>query len=160
MDDHADRENTPDDDDINLDGFFAQADEVAKRSPEEQEAWLRQLAELAQGLPELDQTLQKLRDYLKVSRSDAQAQDALFRSEVRLTHSTEQLETELRPWLEGLFDGSRPLPQDPQARTNWMLYLTIMGHMLPSLRERFAQADGQAYLMQFLRENGPMDCPP
>jgi hypothetical protein len=147
-------DNLPDDD-INLDGFFEQADEVAKLSCEQQEAWLAQVAALFQGQPELEDVLRQLRGYLVVARQEADAQDALYRSEVNLARHSEQLETILGRHLQALVDGSQAPPGDPATRLWLVLEIAVMGYFLPSLRERINQREARDYLLRFLRENRP-----
>lgn len=159
MDDNSGKDNLSDED-AAVNGFFNRADEVAKLSPQEQEAWLARVADAARGIPDLEKTLEQLRDYLKAARQKHEAREAAYRSDVKLVHSSEVYETLLRARLEALLSGSHSLPEDPQARTAAMLQLTIMGHIFPDLKERFAQEDAQQYLARFMRENPLPDMPP
>lgn len=139
------------DEDIDLEGFFAKADEVARQSPEKQEEWLRLLAEATEGMDEQADLLRKARVYLEASRGEAEAQEALYRSEAVLAHHSEQMETALTARLRGLLDGSIPLPDHPGARLFCVLELAIMGHFLPGLREQLARPEAQKFLMGFLK---------
>lgn len=122
-----------------------EAERVAWRSEEEQEAWLEHLRIELASRPNLNHLIESMRKFMKAHRKTGAAR-------VAEAHAGEHLEADAYAKVEGLLDGSLSLPDSDAEQVRVMAQLAILGHLFPNLRQRFAEEDAQEYLSGFLKE--------
>lgn len=125
--------------------FFRVAKKMAHASDEEREAWLTETKAALANHENCEAIIGHLRDYMTATRIAGTAR-------ATYAHLGEKIEADGFHKLEGLLDGSLQLPNNESERMRVFAYLALLGHLLPNLKQRFAQDDAQDFVTSYVKE--------